>query len=157
MFKPEDKQDVKLAYDLLSAIWKLPEASPETTPGFQAQHSALHTLGVFLRCLLYLFICVDLSLREQMQYLSAASHLGLVLFHAAKQDFLASLLYSDIQIMIKNVFVCVAKAKVDNPDGVFFIILLGTDRLEIHFRILQTQIGNDANMDEYQLASRITE
>ncbi|PBK98158.1 hypothetical protein ARMGADRAFT_1043993 [Armillaria gallica] len=156
LFKPEDKQDVKLAYDLLSAIWKLPEASPETTPGFQAQHSALCTLEVFLHCLLYLIICVNLSLQEQMQYLSAASHLGLVLFCTAKQDFLPSLLYSDIQIMIKNVFVCVAKAKVDNPNGVFFIIILGTDWLEIHFRILRTQIGNDANMDEYQLASWIT-
>lgn len=156
LFKPEDKQDVKLAYELLSAIWKLPEAPVETTPGFKAQRCALHTLGLFLRCLLYPFICVNLSLREQMEYLSAASHLGLVLFRAAKQDFLPSLLYSDIQIMIKNVFVCVAKAKVDNPDGVFFIIFLGTDRLEIHFGILRTQIGNDANMDQYQLASRIT-
>jgi len=36
--------------------------------------------------------------------------------------------------MIENV-VCIAKVKIDNPSDKFYIILLGTDRIEI-FNIL---------------------
>jgi hypothetical protein len=61
-------------------------------------------------------------------------------------------------IMIKNVYFCVAKCKVDDPEGFFWIIqvLLGTDRLEELFGILRTMVGNDANLDFLQLVSRIT-
>src|SRR5258705_3058813 len=58
-------------------------------------------------------------------------------------------------IMIKNVIFCVAKAKVDNPEGEFWLILLGTDRLEELFGILRTMVGNDANLDILQLFSRL--
>ena len=57
--------------------------------------------------------------------------------------------------MIKNVLFCVAKAKIDDPDGEFWIILLGTDRLEELFGILRTMVGNDANLDILQLVSRL--
>lgn len=40
--------------------------------------------------------------------------------------------------------------------GQYYIILLGTDRLETLFDILQTMIGNDANDNALQLGSRIT-
>jgi len=50
-------------------------------------------------------------------------------------------------------FFSVAKAKVDDPDGEFWLILLGTDRLEELFGILRTMVGNDANLDILQLAS----
>ena len=59
-------------------------------------------------------------------------------------------------IMIKNVIFCIAKAKVDDPNGEFFIIQLGTDRLEELFGILRTMVGNDANVDMLQLVSRLS-
>ena len=65
-------------------------------------------------------------------------------------------LYVDIMIMIKNAYFCVAKAKVDNPNGEFWLILLGTDRLETLFGILRTMVGNDANLDILQLGQRLT-
>ena len=49
-------------------------------------------------------------------------------------------------IMVKNVIFCIAKAKIDDPDGEFFPILLGTDRLIELFGILRTMVGNDANV-----------
>jgi hypothetical protein len=58
-------------------------------------------------------------------------------------------------IMIKNVYFCVAKAKIDDPDGHFWIILLGTDRLEVLYGILRTMVGNDANLDILQLGLRL--
>lgn len=59
-------------------------------------------------------------------------------------------LYVDIMIMIKNIFFCVAKTKADNPDGKFWIILLGTDCLEELFGILRTMVGNYSNVDILQ-------
>jgi hypothetical protein len=58
--------------------------------------------------------------------------------------------------MVKNAYFCVAKAKVDDPHGKFWIILLGTDRLEVLFGILRTMVGNDANLDLLQLGLRLT-
>ena len=51
---------------------------------------------------------------------------------------------------------CVAKAKTDHPMELFFIMLLGTDRLETLFGILCTMIGNDTNLDILQLTLHVT-
>ena len=58
-------------------------------------------------------------------------------------------------IMIKNVLFCVAKAKIDDPNGELWIILLVTDCLEELFGILRTMVGNDANLDILQLVCRL--
>jgi hypothetical protein len=65
-------------------------------------------------------------------------------------------LYVDMMMMIKNIYFCVAKTKVDDPQGNFWIIQLGTDRLEVLFGILCTMVGNDANLDLLQLGLRLT-
>jgi len=57
--------------------------------------------------------------------------------------------------MIKNVYFCVAKTQRDNPDGKFWIFLLGTDALEKVFGKIRTMIGNDTNTDQLQLTNRI--
>jgi hypothetical protein len=65
-------------------------------------------------------------------------------------------LFIDIGIMVKNTFFCVAKAKIDYPIDPFFLVPLGTDRLEMLFGILRTMIGNDANLDILQLTLCVT-
>ncbi|KAF8179394.1 hypothetical protein K438DRAFT_1436130, partial [Mycena galopus ATCC 62051] len=65
-------------------------------------------------------------------------------------------LYIDLMLMIKNVFFCVAKTQADCPEGKFWLILLGTDRLEVLFGILWTMVGSDSNVDLLQLALRVT-
>ncbi|KAJ7330313.1 hypothetical protein DFH08DRAFT_624666, partial [Mycena albidolilacea] len=64
--------------------------------------------------------------------------------------------YTDIMLMIKNTYFCVAKAKIDDPTEKFWLILLGTDCLEELFGILRTMIGNNRNFDVLQLVERIT-
>ncbi|KAF8261729.1 hypothetical protein EI94DRAFT_1773355 [Lactarius quietus] len=59
--------------------------------------------------------------------------------------------YVNIMIMIKNIFYCIAKAKLDNLHGDFYPILLGTDHLETFFSLIQTAVGTDANVDILQL------
>uniref|UniRef100_A0A0W0FSJ2 Uncharacterized protein n=1 Tax=Moniliophthora roreri TaxID=221103 RepID=A0A0W0FSJ2_MONRR len=51
---------------------------------------------------------------------------------------------------------CIAKAKVNDPDGWFWVILLGTDRLKTLFGIIYTMVGNDVNANLLQLAECIT-
>ncbi|KAF6755550.1 hypothetical protein DFP72DRAFT_1008601 [Ephemerocybe angulata] len=160
VFNPNDLQDVKLAFDLLRDIWSLPplpDSSDDNTgpkPGFQQGREALRILGKLLHHLVFAYLCVDLTLSEQLEHLSAAAHLAFVLYKQHGSSFIPTLLYIDIIIMIKNVFFCVAKAKCDTPDACFFIILLGTDRIEIHFGILRTVIGNDCNLDIIQISDR---
>jgi hypothetical protein len=58
--------------------------------------------------------------------------------------------------MIKNVYFCVAKTKIDNPTGKFWIIVIGTDRLEDKFGIVRVMTGNDTSVDVLQLGIRLT-
>ncbi|KAJ7653861.1 hypothetical protein B0H17DRAFT_957128, partial [Mycena rosella] len=156
ILRPEDKQDVKLAFELLKDIWSLPVAPEGSRPGFVTARNALRLVGSLYYHLLFPYLCVDLTLSEQLEHLSAAAHLLLILYRDGQKAALPTLLYTDIMIMIKNVYFCVAKAKVDDPTGNFWIILLGTDRLEELFGILRTMIGNDRNLDMLQLEERIT-
>ena len=156
LFNPEDKQDVKAAFDMLKDIWNLPcTPTGNHTPGFLAAREALWTLGKLLFHMVFPYLCVDLSLSEQIEHLSATVHLALGLYHLAGKDFLPTNLYIDLMIMVKNVYFCIAKAKVDDLSGEFWIILLGTDRLEELFGILRTMVGSDANLDILQLISRL--
>ncbi|RXW13825.1 hypothetical protein EST38_g12030 [Candolleomyces aberdarensis] len=160
ILNPNDLQDIKLAFDLLRDIWSLPllpEASSldiPRSPGYRAGHESLRILGRFLFHLAYPYLCIELSLSKQLEHLSAATHLAFVLYKTSGKLFLPTLLYTNIIIMIKNMFFCVAKAKVDTPGARFFVILLGTDRLEIQFGILRTVVGNDCNLDMLQILER---
>ncbi|EIW78063.1 hypothetical protein CONPUDRAFT_61794, partial [Coniophora puteana RWD-64-598 SS2] len=156
LMNPNDKQDVLLAVSLLKSIWDLPETS-STRPTVIAARKHIRIFGDFLRHLITPYVDLDMSLSEQLSHLSAAAHLACSLYThpGGGTAFLPKPLYTDIQILIKNVFFCVAKAKVDRPIGRFYIIMLGTDRLEIVFGIYRTIVGNDANADMIQLGTRI--
>jgi len=106
--------------------------------------------------MIFPYLCINLSLFEQIKHLSTATHLAIILYRLGGKEFIPTNLYIDLMIMIRNVLFCVAKAKIDNPDGEFWIILLGTDHLEELFGILRTMVGNDANLDILQLVSHLS-
>jgi hypothetical protein len=144
VLNPNDKQDVTLAYMLLRDIWSLPVLS-SGPPGRIQARGALQLLGSLFYNLVAPYICVNMSIEEQLEHLSYAGHLALALYvhEDACVNFLPTTLYCDIILMIKNVFFCVAKAKADTPNDNFNIVLLGTDRLETLFGCLRTVVGND--------------
>ncbi|KAF8261288.1 hypothetical protein EI94DRAFT_1607575 [Lactarius quietus] len=146
-----------LAFSLLRDIWTLPNLS-SGSPGHIQAHRALPIFGSLCRHILVPYLCVDLSLEDQLKCLSYTAHLALVLYAHDNTcgDFLPTALYVDLILMIKNIFFCVAKAKVDTPEEDFSIVLLGTDRLESLFGCLCTIVGNDTNIDNYQLGARLT-
>ena len=157
VLNPNDKQDVMLAYNLLRDVWTLPELSSGPPGRIEARRS-LRMFGALCYHILVPYLCVDLSLGDQLEHLSYAAHLALVLYahENACGSFIPTALYVDLILMIKNVYFCVAKAKVDTPDEDFSIVLLGTDRLENLFGCLRTMVGNDANVDNFQLGTRLT-
>jgi hypothetical protein len=158
LLNPDDRQDVKLAYDMLREVWSLPNSRPDSLPGFQQARISFHLLGTLFLHILIPYICVDLSLSEQLIHLSAAAHLLLALFSEdqAGPKLMPTQLYIDTMMMIKNIYFCVAKTKADDPEGNFWIILLRTDHLEILYGILRTMVGNDANLDLLQLGLQLT-
>ena len=159
VFNPDDKQDVKMALDMLKDIWSLPRIidseSTNYNRGFLENCEALWILGKFVFHLVFPYICIDLSLSEQLEHLSAASHLALALYKQAGKQFIPTGLYIDMMIMVKNIIFCIAKAKIDDPNGDFFPIQLGTDQLKELFGILRTMVGNDSNVDILQLVSQL--
>ncbi|KAF8208013.1 hypothetical protein K438DRAFT_2071565 [Mycena galopus ATCC 62051] len=109
---------------------------PDSDPAFLSYH------------LLIPYVRIDLSLHQQLVHLSAAAHILFVLYsdEDAGTSFMANQTY--------NTFFCVAKVKVDIPDGEFFLILLGTDRLEVLFGLIRMAIGTDLCTRAIILASR---
>ncbi|KAH9925086.1 hypothetical protein B0H21DRAFT_700940 [Amylocystis lapponica] len=155
MLSPNDKQNVPLTYSLLSAIASLPPAPPHDSPAHASSRRVLRVLGAVYHHLLACFTNTWSSLASQLAHLSATAHLLLALYSRYKGGFIPVQLYFDTITMIKNVFFCVAKTQVANPDSDFWVILLGTDSLESLFGTVRTMIGNDTNADQLQLASRL--
>ncbi|KAF8874313.1 hypothetical protein CPB84DRAFT_1853644 [Gymnopilus junonius] len=152
---PNDKQDVVLMIKLLHSISLLPPASSTDSPMIQATRRVLRLLGRIYHHLLSAYLDVELSLHDQLVHLSAAAHLILAMYHKDKGDFIPVQTFFDVMSMIKNVHFCVAKTQIDDPEGSFWIILLGTDGLEKVFGKVRTMVGNDTNADQLQLANRI--
>ena len=102
------------------------------------------------------YVCIDLNLDKQLIHLSMAVHLAFHLYHnnSAHTWFMPTQSYVDIILMVKNAFFCVAKMKADNPSGMFYLILLGTDCLETFFSLICTAVGTYTNVDTLQLGSR---
>ena len=123
ILNPTDKQDVVLAYALLKDLWSLPLANPvSSTPMYIKACEALCIYGELAYHLVFLYICIELSLSEQLKHLSVAMHLTLALYilDDARSQFIPTPLFLDIGIMIKNTFFCAAKAKIDHPNHPFF-------------------------------------
>ena len=63
LFNPDDQQDIKIAFDMLKDIWSLLHSSTNSCQGFLEAWEALWVLGKLLYHMIFLFLCVDLSLR----------------------------------------------------------------------------------------------
>ena len=155
LLNPNDKQDVYLALSLLKEIWSLGDPPPNSTLTFVCAHTALRVYRHFVKNLTMPYICVDYMLSEQLISLSTAAHLALYLYtdDRACTAFLPNQTYVNLMMMIKNVYFCIAKYKVDIPKGQFYIILLGTDRLEGFLALIRCAVGTDSNVDILQLGN----
>lgn len=155
ILSPNDKQDVVLMIQLLNGLANLPPATENDDPSVRASRRIIRLLGHLYRNLLETYMHPSLSLSDQLTRLSTAAHIILALYSREQGDFIPIQLYFDVMSMIKNVYFCVAKTQQDDPNGKFYIILLGTDGLEKVFGRVRTMIGNDHHADQLQLTNRI--
>lgn len=138
LLNPNDRQNVKLMYDLLSAIAKLPPALDMDTPAFRNTCRVLRLLGALYRHVLEAYTNIKLSLHEQLTHLSAAMHLMMAIYRREAGRFVPSQTYFDFMTAGKNAFFCVGKTQVDDPNGRFWLVALGTDPVELTFGKVRT-------------------
>ncbi|KAJ7236459.1 hypothetical protein C8J57DRAFT_1247700 [Mycena rebaudengoi] len=153
---PNDRQSVTLMYNLLSSIAILPEALDTDLPAFRNTRRILRLLGALYRHILEAYTNIKLSLQDQLVHISAAMHLMMAIYKKEAGRFVPSQTYFDFMTMGKNIFFCVAKTQIDDPNGSFWIIGAATDPLELSFGKVRTMTGNDCNTDMLQLPSRLT-
>ncbi|KAJ6579391.1 hypothetical protein B0H10DRAFT_2342503 [Mycena sp. CBHHK59/15] len=142
LLAPNDRQNVKLMYDLLSAIAMLPEALESDTPTFRNNRRILRLLGAFYSHILEAHTNIFLSLHEQLVHISAAMHLMMAIYQKEAGRFVPSQTYFDFMTAGKTLFFCVAK-----PNSMTQRATFGTVR---------TISASDSNTDVAQLGSRLT-
>jgi hypothetical protein len=102
----------------------------EDLPSEQQSCNILCLLGKLYSHLLEVYTYINLSLHQQLIHLSVAAHLILAFYVKEKGGAMPSQLYFDLMTMIKNAYLCIAKTQIDDPEGSFWIILLGSDPLK---------------------------
>jgi len=152
---PADKQNVPKAVALIQLISKLQTLDTAAyNPSQVDEHETLTAIGTIFSAFMNPFIDVNMSLAEQLTSLSKYSHALFVLYAKHSTDFMTSQLYADSQAIVKDIFFCVAKQQILDPTADFYIILCGTDRLEVGFCLARTQTHH-RNFDMLDLANKL--
>ena len=129
LLNPNDEQHVMFTISLIQVIWSLPPAPAGCDLAFALACHTLNIYGEFAWCLILPYISIDQNIDEKLIHLSVAMHLAFLLYchnHMSTQ-FMPRQLYLNIICMIKNVFFCITKMKIDNLGANFYLVLLRTD------------------------------
>ncbi|KAG2742799.1 hypothetical protein P692DRAFT_20879328 [Suillus brevipes Sb2] len=158
----DDPQDVPCAIELMQAIIafsKLKHASIDdsfsTNIDIHTDLMAIKLLGHILESILLPFIDVNLSLTEQVQYLSSYSHLSFAMFYSHRRGFMPYQLYYDTHTMAKNIMFCIKKQQVLDLHEKFFIGDCGNDCLELHFGRTRMIGGHNSGCSYSQVLDRL--
>ncbi|KAJ7025828.1 hypothetical protein C8F04DRAFT_1046127 [Mycena alexandri] len=154
LLDPSDKQDVPKAVTLIQRLCHLKDLPPPSNP---IQTETRRSIAFFSRVLSYFllpFITVEMSLSEQVESLSTYAFLAAALEMKHGSFCFTGPLYSDSQATIKNIIFTIAKMQLVNPNLKFYIIMEGTDRLEVVFSDCRTQ-DHARNFDIEQLAGKL--
>lgn len=90
LLNPDDRQDLKSMYDLLSEIAILPGALELDTPAFRNTRRVLRLVGSLYQHVLDSYTNIKLSLHERLTHLSAAMHLMMALYQREAGGFVPS-------------------------------------------------------------------
>lgn len=139
LFNGKDPQNVPKAITLLSQIYNL---ASDTTFAADPTNRALVILGRFIGFLINPFRHPTMSLAEQLKSLAAAAHTLFLLYRFNWTSFCPGQWFYDVQTFIKTIFWNVAKTKLLDPNGKFYILQCGTDRQEGDFGIMRLLESN---------------
>ena len=155
LLDPADKQNVPKAVTLLQTICGLHKFSLNLLlPSEQVDLRRFHFLGEVLSSFLLPFVDLSVSLDQQIISLVKYAHLICACWTRHRNSFMSGALYTDSQVIIKNIIFLLAKQQVLNETKDFYIILNGTDCLEQVFSNAQTQ-DHSRNFDMLQLSQKL--
>ena len=140
LIDPADKQNVPKAVTLIQSINQLKSLNiNDYSPSRLNEHWFLVAVGEIFSSFLDPFTEVTMTLSDQLISLSKYAHTIFAVYRRHSTHFMTPALYSDSQAIVKDVYFCVAKQKLLNPQADFYIIHCGTDRLETDFCLARTQ------------------
>ncbi|CUA70771.1 Ubiquitin carboxyl-terminal hydrolase 34 [Rhizoctonia solani] len=150
LFDNSDRQSVPKAHTLLKGIYNISQL-----PDIQKQpgHKPIVLLGELIHAFIAPYTTPSMSLSQQVVCLTKCAFLLFALFRLDGTSFITAQLYYDIQTTIKTAIFSIAKAQILDHQQPFYLIQLGTDRLENLFGIYRTA-SHDRNLDILQLAER---
>ncbi|KAG1763978.1 hypothetical protein EV702DRAFT_1182661 [Suillus placidus] len=162
LLHPDDLQDVPRAVELMLAIIEFSKSQQSivldpfsTDVDTHADIISITVLSSILESIILPFTNVNLSLTEQVQYLSRLAHLTFTLFHSHRRSFLSYQLYYDTHTMVKNIVLCIMKQQILDPRASFFLGDTGDDRLELHFSRTRMIGGHNAACTFSQVIDRL--
>jgi hypothetical protein len=131
LLNPADPQDVPRVIELIRAVGDLRSLDRSAfNPSQMKTVEALQLIGTLFHAMTEPFVNAELSLTEQMTYLSEFADLSLALYRKNGTSFMSNQLYSDSQVMVKNAFFYLAKQILMDPTLQVLLMLSGDDRLE---------------------------
>ena len=157
LLDPSDKQNVPKAVSLVQTLEQLSHRpSPEIELPTDAHHRrSINFLSRMLGYFVLPFTTPSMDLSTQIRYLSIYAHLAASMYLKHGTACLTGALYADSQVVIKNIFITVARLQILNPDLLFYLLFEGTDRLEQMFSDCRTQ-DHARNFDIEQLAGKLS-
>ncbi|KAJ8516432.1 hypothetical protein ONZ45_g6259 [Pleurotus djamor] len=156
LLNPADKQNVPKAVSLIQHLLKLEGKLPVLLNPSQHHHRNVivfvaQIFGFFVDP----FINVSLSLSAQVRSLSTYTHLLFAMFVYHGTSFMNGALYADSQAIVKNVIFTIARLQMLGVKIDYYLLLEGTDRLEMLFSDVRTQ-DHSRNVDILQLSQKLS-
>jgi hypothetical protein len=154
LFDWKDKQNVPKATLLLQSLKKLEPLPTDADRRLQNKRTAICFLAEMLSYFLMPFIDSSMSLSDQIESLSTYAHLAATVQISEGTSCLTSEVYADSQATVKNIIFTVARMQLVDGTLKLYIILDGTDRLELVFSNVRTQ-DHSRNVDVLQLGQKL--
>ncbi|KAF4567094.1 hypothetical protein EYR40_006090 [Pleurotus pulmonarius] len=157
LLNPADKQNVPKAVGLIQSLGKLEthKLPAGSSPSDQHHRRAIIFLAKVFSYFVQPFINITMSLSKQIKSLATYAHLITALFVRHGTGFMTGALYADSQAIVKNIIFTTARLQLINANHKYFILLEGTDRLELIFSDVRTQ-DHSRNVDVLQLAQKLS-
>ncbi|KAJ7442929.1 hypothetical protein B0H11DRAFT_1748755, partial [Mycena galericulata] len=155
LLDPSDKQNVSKAVSLVQRLSELLSLPIPLNPSSSKTRKAINFFSEVLGYFVFPFITVKMSLSEQVESLSTYAFLAAALELRHGSFCFTGPLYADSQAVIKNIIFTIAKMQLINPNLKFYIILEGTDRLEVVFSDTRTQ-DHARNFEIEQLSGKLS-
>ncbi|KAI1781589.1 hypothetical protein LXA43DRAFT_1070016 [Ganoderma leucocontextum] len=142
LLNPADKQNVPKAPTLFE------------TPNAAHRRRMVIFVGEVMGYFVRPFITPTWDLSTQIRSLITFAHLLAALWSKHGNAFFTGALYYDSQSIVKNLVITILRLKAIDPTLTFYLILEGTDRLELLFGDVRTQ-DHSRNFDILQLSEKL--